>query len=133
LFPAGEDALQKVVEQKLPVASVDRTMAEGTSGTPIQRLCAMDHAAHPNAAKLFVNWSLSAEGQKVFNETTHRTDRVALRKDAPQGKISDKIWQLALETKPADIIDPSSAHYVSAYDEAKGFFKTQFQAAGITP
>lgn len=133
LFPAGEDSLQTAVTQKLPVASLNRTMAEGTTGTPIQRLCAMDHPAHPAAAQLFVNWSLSKDGQTVFNATTNRTDRVALRADVPQGKIPAAIWTLAQDSKPADIIDPSSPRYINAYATAKAFFNSEFQAAGIKP
>jgi iron(III) transport system substrate-binding protein len=133
LFPAGEDSLQTAITQKLPVASMAKTMAEGTTGTPIQRLCEMQHPKDPAAAQLFVNWSLSKEGQTAFNATTNRTDRVALRKDVPQGKISAVNWALANDTKPADIIDPSSPTYVNAYGTAKTFFKAQFKAAGISP
>lgn len=133
LFPAGEDSLQTAVTQKLPIASMDKTMSEGTTGTPIQRLCAMDHPQDPAVTQLFVNWSLSEQGQAAFNATTNRTDRVALREDAPQGKISNTIWQLAQETKPDQIIDPSSTEYLSGYKAAQDFFKQEFQAVGIKP
>ena len=133
LFPAGEDSLQTAVDQHLPIASMPRTMSEGTTGTPIQRLCAMDHPAHPNVAKLFVNWSMSEEGQAAFNAKTNRKDRVALREDAPQGKISADIWKLAQETKPDQIIDPSSPDYLAAYDTSQKSFKQLFQEVGIKP
>jgi ABC-type Fe3+ transport system substrate-binding protein len=133
LFPAGEDSLQTAVTQKLPIASMDKTMTEGTTGTPIQRLCAMDHPQDPAVTQLFVNWSLAEQGQAAFNATTNRTDRVALRKDAPQGKISNTIWQLAQETQADQIIDPSSTEYLTAYKAAQDFFKQEFQAVGIKP
>ncbi|HLY66225.1 MAG TPA: extracellular solute-binding protein [Chloroflexota bacterium] len=39
-----------------------------------------DHTPHPNAAKLFVNWLLSAEGQTVFSRETGYNSR---RSDVP--------------------------------------------------
>ena len=41
----------------------------------------MRHAPHPNAAKLFVNWFLSREGQMAWQE---RTRQNSLRMDIPK-------------------------------------------------
>lgn len=40
----------------------------------------MNRAPHPNAAKLYVNWLLSKEGQQIFSKSTERNSR---RTDVP--------------------------------------------------
>jgi ABC-type Fe3+ transport system substrate-binding protein len=40
---------------------------------------------HPNAAKVFINWFYSREGQTVYNQH-HQS--VSLRKDVPQDHLS---------------------------------------------
>ena len=40
----------------------------------------MNRAPHPNAAKLYVNWLLSKEGQEIFSKSTERNSR---RTDVP--------------------------------------------------
>jgi ABC-type Fe3+ transport system substrate-binding protein len=44
-----------------------------------------DKAPHPNAAKLFVNWFLSKEGQTLTHTTIPHLDRATLRNDVPPG------------------------------------------------
>jgi ABC-type Fe3+ transport system substrate-binding protein len=43
-------------------------------------------APHPNAAKLFLNWFLSREGQTLFSRTLPATP---VRKDAPQDHLPE--------------------------------------------
>jgi iron(III) transport system substrate-binding protein len=131
MFPAGEDSLQAAKDDGLPVASLDHTMAEGSARAPIQRLCAMDKAPHPAATQLFVNWSMSREGQAAFNEHTHRTGRVAVRNDVPQGKIARDTWDLA--QKGGTVIDPHDPKFNKAEQESIPYLKQLFKQLNITP
>jgi len=53
-------------------------------GRPIltQPITAIKNSPHPNAAKLFINWLLSAEGQSVY---TRAATMESVRKDVPSG------------------------------------------------
>jgi ABC-type Fe3+ transport system substrate-binding protein len=44
-------------------------------------------APHPNAAKLFVNWFLSKEGQALTHTMIPAIDRSSLRTDVPTGEV----------------------------------------------
>jgi ABC-type Fe3+ transport system substrate-binding protein len=46
------------------------------------------NAPHPNAAKLFVNWFLSKEGQTLTHTMIPEIDRSSLRTDVPVGQVS---------------------------------------------
>jgi ABC-type Fe3+ transport system substrate-binding protein len=45
------------------------------------------NAPHPNAAKLFVNWFLSKEGQTLTHTLIPAIDRQSLRTDIPIGEV----------------------------------------------
>jgi len=45
------------------------------------------NAPHPNAAKLFVNWFLSKEGQTLTHTLIMSIDRASLRNDIPLGEV----------------------------------------------
>jgi len=45
------------------------------------------NAPHPNAAKLFVNWFLSKEGQTLTHTLIPNLDRSSLRNDIPYGEV----------------------------------------------
>jgi iron(III) transport system substrate-binding protein len=45
-------------------------------------------APHPNAAKLFVNWFLSKEGQSLTHTMIPEIDRSSLRTDVPIGEVA---------------------------------------------
>lgn len=77
----------KAVEQRLPIGSLDSeswregagsSAAGGTLGIP-------SRAPHPNAAKVFVNWFLSREGQialqKLGRPDAHNSRRIDIPKD----------------------------------------------------
>src|SRR5437899_12444576 len=55
-------------KQGIPIAIVDaRQLKEGPDGRPDNRSLALfNKAPHPNAAKVYINWLLSKEGQTVF-------------------------------------------------------------------
>jgi iron(III) transport system substrate-binding protein len=59
-------------------------MRAGGSGCCIS---AFANAPHPNAAKLFVNWFLSKEGQTLTHTMIPNLDRSSLREDIPAGEV----------------------------------------------
>ena len=50
-------------------------------------IAAFANAPHPNAAKLFVNWFLSKEGQALTHTMIPNIDRSSLRNDIPIGEV----------------------------------------------
>lgn len=50
-------------------------------------ISAFKNAPHPNAAKLFVNWFLTKEGQTIVHETIPNLGRASLRNDIPFGHV----------------------------------------------
>jgi iron(III) transport system substrate-binding protein len=50
-------------------------------------ISAFANAPHPNAAKLFVNWFLSREGQTLTHTLIPALDRSSLRNDIPLGEV----------------------------------------------
>lgn len=50
-------------------------------------ISAFANAPHPNAAKLFINWFLSKEGQTLTHTTIPNIDRSSLRNDIPIGEV----------------------------------------------
>lgn len=57
----------------------------GSNGT----LALMNQAPHPNAAKVFINWLLSREGQTIFQKIMNAPDLVmeSMRVDIPKDPI----------------------------------------------
>jgi iron(III) transport system substrate-binding protein len=86
--------------QGLPVGEFDTTrwketpaMYSGSNGT----LTLMDQAPHPNAAKLFINWLLSREGQTAFQKIMNTPDVVmeSMRNDIPKDPIAPENRRLS--------------------------------------
>ena len=67
-----------LVAEGAPIKAVN--MKEGAVANPSTSLALLPKAPHPNAARVFLNWFLSAEGLKVFAQTASNT---TLRKDVP--------------------------------------------------
>jgi iron(III) transport system substrate-binding protein len=82
LFVGSENLLQ-AQEQGLPVALVPAEQLK--EGSPIApsggAVSLLDRAPHPNAAKLFINWLLSREGQIAYQESIALP---SLRTDIPK-------------------------------------------------
>jgi len=95
----------KAVQQKLPIGYLDAedwreggvsSAAGGTLGIP-------SRAPHPNAAKVFINWLLSREGQMALQKfgraDTHNSRRIDIPKDDvdPYNRLEDgkKYFDLA--------------------------------------
>lgn len=86
LFPAAGD-IGKVIEQGLPVDQITH-IKEGAAMHPgAGAVGLINRAPHPNAAKVFINWFLSREGQTVYQKYT---DRNSLRTDIPKDSLTDK-------------------------------------------
>jgi iron(III) transport system substrate-binding protein len=77
----------KAVQQKLPIGYLDTEdwKEGGSSSAAGGTLALVDRAPHPNAAKLFVNWFLSREGQialqKFGRPDAHNSRRIDIPKD----------------------------------------------------
>jgi iron(III) transport system substrate-binding protein len=89
LFLSGGQVIQ-AMEQGLPVSIVPgHQFKEGASVGPSNGAVAiMDRAPHPQAAKLFVNWLLSREGQMSWQR---HVAEPSLRVDIPKDAISTLI------------------------------------------
>ena len=77
-------------KQGLPVQSLTHSLKEGTHLAPRGSVVAlMNRAPHPNAAKLFVNWLLSKEGQVAFQKMNalDGTGADSLRVDIPKDDV----------------------------------------------
>jgi ABC-type Fe3+ transport system substrate-binding protein len=89
--------LKVAVDQGLPVAELPGlTFKEGApvgAGGGTVNICA--DAPHPNAAKVFINWLLSRDGQINWQETVQQP---SLRQDIPRGDLEPEI--IPLQDKP---------------------------------
>ena len=77
----------KAVEQKLPIGYLDTEdwKEGGSSSAAGGTLGLANRAPHPNAAKLFINWLLSREGQSALQRfgrpDAHNSRRIDIPKD----------------------------------------------------
>jgi iron(III) transport system substrate-binding protein len=103
-------AVDAVRNQGLPVALFPHPLAEGETMTGSYCCMAvLDKAPHPNAAKVFLNWVLSREGQIEWQKISSKN---SLRTDIPKDGI------------PPEIIPKPDGHYFDAdyaqYQQAGG-------------
>ena len=68
-----------------------------------------DKAPHPNAAKLFVNWFLSKEGQTITHTTIPHLDRASLRNDVPSGLVEPEHLRESSKNYDFPDADPATA------------------------
>ena len=92
----------------------------------------MQDAAHPNAAKLFANWSLTVDGQTAFNEYIHRPGRASLRNDVPQGNIDDATWERAFDEELGNR-DENTDEWRTAQEESRAFVEAVFDELNLVP
>jgi iron(III) transport system substrate-binding protein len=78
LEKAGMPVAMRSIPFKLPF------LTAGGSGCCIQ---VYNRAPHPNAAKLFLNWFLSKEGQTAMHQITPGISRQSMREDIPIGNV----------------------------------------------
>jgi len=90
-------------KQGLPVAELDFMLKEGAAlSSHGGALSFVKNAPHPNAAKVFVNWLLSREGQI----TSQRTGPNSRRMDIPKDMIPPEFGQLVEGVKYLDVEIP---------------------------
>jgi ABC-type Fe3+ transport system substrate-binding protein len=85
----GSEELIALAKKGLPIKQVFfpkqlGVIRAGGSGCCIS---AFANAPHPNAAKLFINWFLSREGQTLTHTMIPNLDRSSLRNDIPAGEV----------------------------------------------
>ncbi|MPZ77120.1 MAG: extracellular solute-binding protein [Deltaproteobacteria bacterium] len=85
----GDEELRALEKKGLPIKlkflpKEVGVIRAGGSGCCIS---VFDNAPHPNAAKLFVNWFLSKEGQTLTHTMVPFIDRSSLRVDIPIGEV----------------------------------------------
>ncbi len=78
LEKAGIPVAMRSIPFKLPF------LTAGGSGCCIQ---VYNRAPHSNAAKLFLNWFLSKEGQTAIHQVTPGISRQSMREDIPPGNV----------------------------------------------
>ena len=90
LFGNGDDVLAAKA-QGLPVNVIDTSgwKEGGALETAAYTLVLMDKPAHPNAAKVFINWLLSRQGQMAVQKEGETND--SLRIDIPKTDVRDHI------------------------------------------
>jgi iron(III) transport system substrate-binding protein len=86
LFPAAGD-IDKAKKQGLPVAEMTHLSQEGAAmHAGAGAVGVINRPAHPNAAKVYLNWYLSREGQIAYQRITERN---SLRTDIPKDRLPD--------------------------------------------
>ncbi|MGH7847414.1 MAG: ABC transporter substrate-binding protein, partial [Candidatus Binatia bacterium] len=86
LFATSSD-VEEGKRKGLPVGSLYGQPEEGYMSGGFGHLALINKAPHPNAAKVFVNWVLSKEGQTQWQE---KSDNNSLRMDIPKDMLSDQ-------------------------------------------
>jgi iron(III) transport system substrate-binding protein len=81
LAKAGMPITMRSIPYTLPF------LTAGGSGCCIQ---VYNRAPHPNAAKLFLNWFLSKEGQTAVHQVEPEITRQSTREDIPLGNVAPK-------------------------------------------
>jgi len=95
----GRD-IETALKQGLPVAEVNSVKADGAMlSSSAGSVALINRAPHPNAAKVFINWFLSREGQMAWQKYT---DRNSLRTDIPKESITN--WR--------DKVPPEDGNYI---------------------
>lgn len=107
---SSED-LRELSKKGLPIKQISLprevgALRAGGSGCCIS---VFEGADHPNAAKLFVNWFLSREGQTLTHETVPYMDRASLRDDVPRGQVVPEHMRKPGKKYIFPDADPSSA------------------------
>jgi len=122
----------------LPVAIFDGPMKEGKIAEISGALGVFNNATNPNAAKLFLNWWYTREGQTALHELGLGTNAVSLRKDVPQGNIPDELWtqsQAATELIAAGeltLLDRTTEEWHATVTSTLEWIIALYQELGIT-
>ncbi len=93
-IPCVSDEMDRAMEQGLPVGQILSLKEGGTLSSSGGTLSLLQNAPHPNAAKVFVNWLLSRDGQAQVQKGRKgrpRTGSNSLRIDIPKNDLPEEI------------------------------------------
>ena len=93
-IPCVSDEMDKAMEQGLPVRQIIGLKEGGTLSSSGGTLSLLQNPPHPNAAKVFVNWLLSREGQAQVQKGRKgrpRTSSNSLRIDIPKNNVLEEM------------------------------------------
>ena len=128
LFGAGgaRGQLRSMAQAGLPVAELDRSLAEGPVAQISGTILGMDQPPHPAAQQLFLNWWMSQEGMTTYVERWSDPGGPSprIRKDIPQGGVPDTIWSLVQDVKQESVVTPEES--VAAQDAQHEFLEQIF-------
>jgi iron(III) transport system substrate-binding protein len=83
-MPCNSRETRNAIKQGLPIGQITELKEGGNLTSGGGTISFIDKAPHPNAAKLFVNWLLSREGQSEFQK---RDGADSLRIDIPKQNV----------------------------------------------
>jgi iron(III) transport system substrate-binding protein len=92
-LPCVSDEMDKAMRQGLPVGQIIGLKEGGTLSSSGGTLSLLQNAPHPNAAKVFVNWLLSREGQMQVQKGRKGragTPSNSLRIDIPKNDLPEE-------------------------------------------
>ncbi|HEY3306100.1 MAG TPA: extracellular solute-binding protein [Candidatus Binatia bacterium] len=84
LFVGSQGEGDVAIRQGLPITEIEPTKGSGALGTP-RTVTFVNGAPHPNAAKIYINWLLSREGQIAYQKATGTN---SLRTDIPKNDVN---------------------------------------------
>ena len=125
-------------ELGLPVRSLTRVRdLEGglvlEVGPGTSKIGLLEPSAHPNAARLFLNWFLTLEAQTAWNslrDPVEELENVSLRLDTPQGIVADRVWKIINSETDIPLQLPDKAFYQGLV-ESKAFIEALYAELGI--
>ena len=119
LFLGGIDDMVALAALGAPIKVVTKTLKEGgiiQGGGSSSVIMLMNKAPHPNAAKLFLNWYLSREGQTAM--VTAYPLRQSFREDVPTDMIPP---ELVREEGKSYLYPPGNPAFIAGDDDARAF------------
>ena len=125
LFLGGIDDMVFLAEQGAPIKVVTKPLKEGgiiSGGGSSSVIMLMNKAPHPNAAKLFLNWFLSREGQTAM--VTAYPQRQSFREDVPTDMIPP---ELVRQEGASYLYPPGNPDFITRDKEARDFVASLVQ------
>ena len=122
----------------LPIKSLTRVRdLEGglvlEVGPGTSKIGLLEPSTHPNAARLFLNWFLTQEGQTAWNSLRDPPDlheNMSLRLDVPQGLVEDRVWNIVNAGTDIPLQIPDASFY-KGLEESKQFLRELYAELGI--
>lgn len=126
MFGLGTQA-EALKDEGMPIKDfLPHAMAEGeVLSASAANIMVLEKAPNPNAAKLFVNWALSKEGQSAFIKASEKTD--SLRTDVPNDVLEP---QYRINPDANYIVPFTDPVYIERKTEVMGKIKKIMQDAG---